>query len=172
MGIHGHGGLHVSGPLTRHARGGHRVAAVSATLAGLLILTGCSASEESVETAVQEAVLAADTNILDTYMSTSSGLSGRGFWLRIYVEDTSVEPAARSVDAAFEAAYRASPFDPTHITVDIAETPRPADVALTNGSIPIEDAADLLGLPWADSEIRLARSALEHRYGPWESAGD
>ncbi|MET4159022.1 hypothetical protein [Agromyces sp. PvR057] len=154
---------------TRAVRGIRSLAAtVAVVAAGALALTGCAADQAAFEEAVPEAVLAADANIADTHLSFSSGLAGRGFWLRLYLDDTSVDAAADSVEAALEAAYRASPSEPTSITVDIAEAPAPVEVELTSGSLPIEEVADEAGLPWADNEIRLPAEALEARYGPWQ----
>jgi len=157
---------------TRAARGIRSLAAAIgsaiAVVAGALALTGCAADQGAFEEAVPAAVLAADPNIVDTHLSFSSGLAGRGFWLRIYLDDTSVDAAAESVEAALEAAYRASPSEPTGITLDIAEAPKPDEVELTSGSLPIEEVADEAGLPWADDEIHMSSAALEDRYGPWQ----
>ncbi|ANJ28509.1 hypothetical protein [Agromyces aureus] len=150
------------------ARGIRSLVAVVVVATGTLGLTACAADQGAFEKAVPAAVLAAGPNIADTYLSFSSGPAGRGFWLRLYLDDTGVEASAESIDAALEAAYLASPSEPTGITLDIAAAPKPDEVELTTGSIPIEDAADEAGLPWADNEIHLSSAALDERYGPWQ----
>ncbi len=146
------------------------VAATTALLATPLLLTGCTASPVAdFRDAVPPAVLAADPNIRDTHLSFSTGPAGVGFWLRIYVDDTSDEAVARSLVAALDAAYAASPSSPTSIQIDVARAPKPEDVELALGGIPVSGPAEAAGLDQyrLNNSIELSASDLEERYGRW-----
>lgn len=157
-----------TGARTRRRRPARGIRTAAVAVVALLAVTGCAASKEDFEQAVIVAVLAVDPNIVDVHLALSSGFDGRGFRLRLYLGDTGVEAAADSVDDAFEAAFHASLSNPTSITVDIAEEPKPEEVDLAEGSLPIDEVADEAGLPSTGDEIRLARDELEERYGAWE----
>jgi len=149
------------------------VAAVAAMVAAPLALSGCAASADEFEELVPPAVLASDSHIVDTAMSFSNGLAGRGFSLRIYVTDTSDAAVAAAIDAAAEAAYHASPSRPTSIYLDVAEPPRPERVNLGARGISLDGARELL---WPDvviinDVVHLASGDLEKLYGPWGEAG-
>ncbi|MGN6274014.1 MAG: hypothetical protein ACTHMQ_13105 [Protaetiibacter sp.] len=150
------------------------MAATTALLATPLVLSGCTASPVAdFRSEVPPAVLAADSNIHDTHLSFSTGPAGVGFWLRIYVDDASDAAVARSLVAALDAAYAASPSAPTSIQIDVARAPKPEDVELALGAIPISGAADAAGLdPYRlNNSIELSSSDLEERYGPWGVEG-
>lgn len=149
----------------------HRiVAATAALLAALLLMTGCTAAPVAdFRRDVPPAVVAADSNIRDTYLSFSTGPAGVGFWLRIYVDDASDEAVAHSLLAALDAAYASSPSSPTTIQIDVARAPKPADVELALGAIRISGPAELAGLAHhrLNNTIALGTTDLEERYGPW-----
>lgn len=152
-----------------------RILAVTATLALTpFAFAGCASPATGFEDQVPPAVTAADPNIVDAYVSTSTSLGGTGFWVRIYLDDTSEPAIAGAVDAALESAYRAAPSKPTHITLDVAAAPRPDDVQLNRGALPLDDElVAQLGLEGrvADDSIRLSANELAERYGAWGSAG-
>lgn len=152
-----------------------RIIAVTATLALTpFAFAGCASPATGFEDAVPPAVLAADANIVDTYISTSTSLGGSGFWVRIYLDDTSDPAVVEAVEAALESAYRAAPSQPTHITLDVAAAPRPDEVELTRGALPLgDDVVAHLELEGhvADGSIRLSADALEERFGPWGVEG-
>jgi len=149
------------------------VAAVAAMLAAPLALTGCAASADEFEELVPPAVLASDPHIVDTAMSFSNGIEGRGFGLRIYVTDTSDAAVAAAIEAAAEAAFRASPSRPTAIYLDVAEPPRPERVNFSARGIPLDGVRELLwpDVVIIDDVVHLASGELEELYGPWESHG-
>jgi len=152
-----------------------RIVAVTATLALTpFAFAGCAAPASGFEQAVPPAVVASDPNIVDAYVSTSTSLGGSGFWVRVYLDDTSDEAVADAVGAALESAYRAAPSQPTHITLDVAAGPRPDDVQLNRGSLPLDDeVVAQLGLEGrvADDSIRLSADELSQRFGPWGVEG-
>lgn len=152
-----------------------RIIAATASLALTpFAFAGCASPASRFEQEVPPAVLAADPNIVDTHISTSTSLGGTGFWVRIYLDDTSDEAVVGAVDAALESAYRAAPSKPSHITLDVAAAPRPDDVDLNRGALALDDeAVAQLGLDGrvADDSIRLSAAALEERYGPWGAEG-
>lgn len=144
------------------------VAIVTALLATMLVLTGCASSPvEEFREQIPASVLAADSNIHDTYLAFSTGPAGVGFWLRIYVADTSDEAVAASLAAALDAAYAASPSRPTDIQIDVGPLPRPGDVDLALGAIRISPAAELAGLAEyrLNNSIALGSADLEERFG-------
>ncbi len=150
------------------------VAATAALLATPLLLSGCTASPVGdFRSQVAPAVIAADSNIRDTHLSFSTGPAGVGFWLRIYVDDASDDAVARSLVAALDAAYSASPSLPTSIQLDVARAPKPDDVELALGDIPISAAAEAAGLASyrLNNSIELGSADLEQRYGPWGVEG-
>lgn len=135
-------------------------------------LAGCASPVSDIEHAVPTAVVASDANIVDAYVSVSSGLGGQGFWVRIYLDDTSDEAVIASVDAALEAAYRGSPVEPTSITLDVARAPRPEKVVLVSGALSLSDTViDALGLRGraSDGSISLSADHLAERFGAWEA---
>ena len=150
------------------------LAAAGALVLSPLALVGCSsASQQDFDQAVPAAVVAADPNIVDTYLSYSTGLAGIGFWLRIYVSDTSDDAVAGAVDAAFAAAFHASPAPPTSIVLDVAEAPKPASVNARTGQLSLDGVAAQLGLAadTSDDRITLSSGELAERYGAWQARG-
>src|SRR5690606_41664906 len=119
------------------------------------------------------AVIAADSTIRATRLSFSTGPAGVGFWLCISVDDASDDAVARSLVAALDAAYSASPSLPTSIQLDVARAPKPDDVELALGDIPISAAAEAAGLPAyrLNNSIELASADLEQPYRPWGVEG-
>lgn len=152
-----------------------RIVAVTATLALTpFAFAGCASPASGFEDAVPPAVTAADPNIVDAFVSTSTSLGGTGFWVRIYLDDTSDTAIVEAVDAALESAYRAAPSKPSHITLDVAAAPRPDEVKLNRGGLPLDDGVIAqLGLEGrvADDSIRLSADALAERYGAWGVEG-
>ncbi|QEO10644.1 hypothetical protein [Protaetiibacter larvae] len=149
------------------------VSSAAAVALGAGVLVGCAASPAAFEESVPPALLAADANIVDSYLSFSQGPAGVGFWLRIYVTDTDDAAVAQAVEAAFAAAFRASPARPTDIVLDVAQAPRPSEVELFVGSIDLGGAAEVLGLSdkVIDDRITLSGDELAERYGEWTAAG-
>ena len=155
------------GDMTTPAR---LAAAIGGLVLAPLMLTGC-ASEAAFDEAIPPAVLAADSNIVDTHLRYSNGLAGRGIGLRIYVADTSDAAVAHSIDAALDAAFHASPLRPTDILLDVAEAPRPdGEININLGKLRLDDVTPLLDLPGTviDDQITLGADELESVYGPWE----
>jgi hypothetical protein len=150
------------------------VAATAVLLTASLLLSGCTASPvDEFRSQVAPAVIAADPNIRDTNLSFSTGPAGVGFWLRIYVDDASDDAVAHSLAAALDAAYSASPSLPTSIQIDVARAPKPDDVELARGDIPISPAAEAAELSSyrLNNSIELGSADLEERYGRWGVEG-
>jgi hypothetical protein len=143
-------------------------AAVGAALAPLALF-GC-ASQESFDEAIPPAVLAADPNIVDTYLTLTSGPGGRGVGLRIYVSDTADAAVADSIHAALDAAFHASPSRPTGIILDVAQAPRPDDVNLNVGRLSLDGVKPLLDLPGTviNDRVTLSSDELDTAFGSWE----
>jgi len=143
--------------------------AVGGLLLAPLALIGC-ASQDSFEEAIPGAVLAADPNITDTYLSFSSGPGGRGVALRIYVSDTSDAAIADSIEAALDAAFHASPSRPSGIILDVAKAPSPDDVNINVGRLPLDNVKPLLELPGTviNDRVTLSSDELDTAFGPWE----
>jgi len=148
-----------------------RILAAAAALAlSPLALAGCSAGgEQEFAQAVPAAVAAADPNIVDSHLSFTNGPAGVGFWLRIYVGDDADDAVAASVDAAFAAAFHASPSLPSAIVLDVARGPKPSRVSARVGQVPLDEVAPRLGLAasTADDRITLSPDDLADRYGAW-----
>lgn len=144
--------------------------AVAALAITPFALAGCASPASGFEEQIPPAVEASDPNIVDSYVSTSTSLGGTGFWVRIYLDDTSDDAIITAVGAALESAYRASPSSPTHITLDVEAAPKPEKVSLSSRGLPLDDAViEALALDGrvADDSIRLSAAELEKRFGPW-----
>lgn len=150
---------------------------IAAAAAGLVLtplaLAGCTVSTDDVKREVPIAVLAADPNIVDTYISVGQDLTGPGIRLRIYLTDTSDEAVVSSLEAALEAAYRGSPARLTGVFLDAAAAPAPSSPSWGGGSLrlrPLEDALEVPG-SLSNDTIHAGRDALEEFYGPWGEDG-